>query len=447
MQCVDVCFLETDLDGPIVGQSSTNGVNGHANGHANGVDLSASTSSLESEVTGDSTAYPHRIVLLRNELVAAFRGEEFKRWLSDSVAMKRGSTRPGSPSESEAGWQDVARRAQAFKPRGDGTTKAEETSETDDEGGARPYNQLFSNGPHAIINLESFRFALNPDAFVTRKHEPGSQCADEAEREAAAVDVDQHSTLLTRAASLFLRETVIPELMTDMISSTQVPQDGRSLTKTLHARGINMRYLGRFADVLDRPPEISPPMRNSAKITIAQIKACVIREMISRGAKHVFRRLLRSLPAPEEAAPATSHFLNCFVGRRVNPSPRADTSGLTPAPLARPRTWHLFTPASLQRAITLEVERRFRYSLPESTFTTDFWPVQTLREFCLRVGLQLRLREYPFTAADARGDTTTFAPEDVVNFMPVVKDTPHKVRLAACPSGLIATGRLARGVL
>ena len=342
--------------------------------------------------------------------------------------MKRGSTRPGSPSsssDSEAGWHDVARRAQAFKPRGDGTAKSDEANggEGDGEGGSRPYNQLFANGPHAIINLEAFRFALNPDAFVTRKHDPAgpTELGD---------DVDQHSTLLTRAASLFLRESVIPDLMTDMISSTQVPQDGRALTKTMHARGINMRYLGRFADVLDRPPEISPPMRNSAKITIAQIKACVIREMISRGAKHVFRRLLRALPAPEEAAPATAHFLNCLVGRAVNASPQPDLAGLSTPPLARPRSWHETTPVSVQRAVALEVERRFRYALPESAFTTDLWPVQTLREFCLRTGIQLRLRDYQFraTGGDAAA-ATTFVTEDVINFMPVVKDTPHKVRL------------------
>ncbi len=52
---------------------------------------------------------------------------------------------------------------------------------------------------------------------------------------------------LVKDAGTFLVESVIPRFIRDCIQLTLTPTDGETLTMALHARGINMRYLGRVA--------------------------------------------------------------------------------------------------------------------------------------------------------------------------------------------------------
>ena len=52
---------------------------------------------------------------------------------------------------------------------------------------------------------------------------------------------------LVREASQFLVESVVPRFVRDCIQLTVTPIDGDALTVSMHARGINMRYLGEVA--------------------------------------------------------------------------------------------------------------------------------------------------------------------------------------------------------
>ena len=52
---------------------------------------------------------------------------------------------------------------------------------------------------------------------------------------------------LVHDASTFLVESIVPRFVRDCIQLTVTPTEGESLTMAMHARGINMRYLGRIA--------------------------------------------------------------------------------------------------------------------------------------------------------------------------------------------------------
>jgi protein TIF31 len=193
-------------------------------------------------------------------------------------------------------------------------------------------------------------------------------------------------------------------------------------------------------------------------------KIALVREMVARATKHVLRRTVRGLPQAELAY-AVSHFLNCLLGASLEPHPTPETGDL---PSDQKRDWVDLTPDSLRQTIVDEVAQRYRYGLSKSYFDQGVGKVQLLRELCLRFGLQLELRSYQFEPAstqtngnahhssdddqktDSAGQesvsggskkkankkakkaerherTTTFEPEDILNIVPIVKGTPHRV--------------------
>lgn len=52
---------------------------------------------------------------------------------------------------------------------------------------------------------------------------------------------------LVKDASNFLVESVVPRFVHDCIQLMVTPMDGDALCAAMHARGINMRYLGQVA--------------------------------------------------------------------------------------------------------------------------------------------------------------------------------------------------------
>ena len=52
---------------------------------------------------------------------------------------------------------------------------------------------------------------------------------------------------LVEDAGVFLVGSVVPRFVHDCIQLVVTPMDGEGLTSAMHARGINMRYLGQVA--------------------------------------------------------------------------------------------------------------------------------------------------------------------------------------------------------
>lgn len=230
--------------------------------------------------------------------------------------------------------------------------------------------------------------------------------------------------------------------------------DGHSLTRLMHKRGINVRYLGTVATLATE---------QGSKLVSIQIIA--IQEMIARACKYIFNALVRGVPA--SLAPfCISHFLNCLLGAEHNPNPKVvPDEGLWKLYHDADFSFEKLTVESLRASIEKEVSKRYRFEL-EKGWEATVKPLQMLRELALKLGLQLKIKNYEFTAksqeatkvngdaaatnsgsekkkgkkkspaasvadfSDSKGSSTTFEPDDLLNVIPIVKDSASKSQLA-----------------
>ncbi|KAJ1921447.1 Intracellular distribution of mitochondria [Tieghemiomyces parasiticus] len=341
--------------------------------------------------------YPHRLVLLRPELIDAYwehKAREHAREQAKAKAAKAESDK--KEGETEAG------------PKEDGEKKEGEVKEQD--------------GKAEEDVVAAFKLTFNPDVFCMVKG---------PEDEAGAAKVREQEAAV-RAVSQFLRDTVIPKLVSELASYEVSVLDTSALTKLLHRRGINQRYLGAIATALDRS-------ENPA--AVVHVQRVVRQAMVTRAIKHVLRRYLPGLTL-QEAPVAVAHVLNCLLGTGFNAEPTVPGSKAAYAAL---------TPDTLRAEIRDQVAQRYRYCLPTEALTFDSnAALAQLRDLCLAVGIQLVIRSYNFTAQPSEVDTaettgadarpagnrsskhsrqfvktprvTTFLPEDILALVPQVKD-------------------------
>jgi protein TIF31 len=238
--------------------------------------------------------------------------------------------------------------------------------------------------------------------------------------------------------------------------------DGQSLSRLLHKRGINIRYLGKIAVLAEGK-------------RLESLRILSVQEMVSRAFKHVASKYLRYLPIPLTAA-CISHLLNCLLGADLNPKPNAeiDDAMISLYPEAD-LAFQKVSPESLREEIDNQILRRFQYSI-DKAWPSAIKPLQLLREVSLKLGLQLEMKEYRFatqptqspvepiapsngTAAKengANGQSTssskkkkkardgspasvassnvcspqTFSPDDILNIVPVIKEASPRSSLA-----------------
>ena len=107
---------------------------------------------------------------------------------------------------------------------------------------------------------------------------------------------------LVAEAGEFLLATVIPAFAGDLAAMYQTAMDGTALTASMHARGINMRYLGCIASGL---------AALGTQQTRPILKICCI-EMLARAVKHQLRALMKATDIAQMAE-TISQFLNCLV--------------------------------------------------------------------------------------------------------------------------------------
>ncbi len=68
-----------------------------------------------------------------------------------------------------------------------------------------------------------------------------------------------------------------------MRTLSSLPMDSPGLTSLLHARGINMRYLGRIATLLEAPIEAAADDRGSAEAAQSAQRLAHVRRRARRG--------------------------------------------------------------------------------------------------------------------------------------------------------------------
>lgn len=162
------------------------------------------------------------------------------------------------------------------------------------------------------------------------------------------------------------------------------PMDGQSLSKLMHKRGINIRYLGKLAFLADEQGS-----------RLRALKALATQEMIARAFKHLANRYMKNLPIC--FAPAClAHLLNCLLGSGLNPTPTPQLDeDLQYLYQAADYSFVQASVASLKVDIEHQVQLRYRFVLEEA-WMSGIKHVQLLREISLKLGLQLTAKDYLF---------------------------------------------------
>ncbi|RDL40518.1 Clustered mitochondria protein-like protein [Venustampulla echinocandica] len=376
------------------------------------------------------SAYPHRMTVLRPELVEAYWKVKMRDWVNAELASRRQAQK------------DTPEAAQLEdKPEGDD----EKEKSADDESSTEVSKA--TDGDKERIDISNFNFSLNPDAFS------GQVPVTDAEKEELAKDEQD-----VRQACQFLRETVIPELINDLKEGdVGHPMDGQSFSRLLHKRGINIRYLGKIAQLAEGKQ-------------LESLHNLALQEMASRAFKHIAGKYLRYLPIPLTSS-CIAHLLNCLLGTDLNAKPKAVVDPALAA--LYPKTDLAFekvTPESLREEIENQILRRYQYKV-EPTWASAIKHTQMLREISLKLGLQLEMKEFCYTSESAAaqappavngsapkengvsGQSTsskkkkksrdgspaaaasaaqrlTFVPDDILNVVPVVKEASPRSSLA-----------------
>lgn len=110
--------------------------------------------------------------------------------------------------------------------------------------------------------------------------------------------------LIIQDMAMFLSDSVIAKFVYELKTMSQRPLDGMHLTDLMHARGINMRYLGNITLALEE---------SSAKNHNYHI---CLSEIITRSVKTVFKSYIIDAPG-QQLAPSIAHFMNCYLSNVV----------------------------------------------------------------------------------------------------------------------------------
>ncbi|KPV77917.1 uncharacterized protein RHOBADRAFT_50445 [Rhodotorula graminis WP1] len=404
----------------------------------------------EQNAKGDASVdYPHRLVLLRPELLEAYREVKLHKWLEGKVTEARAKV------EKEQKDKEQSVEAELKEAATDGAADADKSALVPSEPPTK-----------SVINADDFVLNFNPDAFVERK-------PTESGDELVIYDPDAESTNNVRLASQYLREVVLGEFISEAVASTFLVTDGPQVSTVLHRKGINMRYLGLLVRKIEADGDKNVDYakakvsKDEAAHTLALFKSTLQHEMVVRAAKHLVNDLLRA-NAEYDHASIVAHFYNCLLGASLNSSPVADVSSLP----GGERSWATATPASVRADLVKQVAARFRYELPASWFDESMLKSKVARELSVRIGAQLVARRYDFGSGAAdlssaaaavetssseatttastsakkskkskkakaaveeqpkvQGPPTTFRPDDVLNLGPIVKSTAHRSAL------------------
>ncbi|XP_067651170.1 clustered mitochondria protein homolog [Haliotis asinina] len=258
-----------------------------------------------------------------------------------------------------------------------------------------------------------FNVTFNPDVF-----QPHVKHADPES------EMLKREKQLVKDAAEFLVLHQIPTLINDCLDHTSSPIDGLTLTEAMHNRGINMRYLGKVAEMFSKYPCVS------------YVHSIAIGELINRAIKHLFKTYMQGVDMMSLSA-AISHFLNCFLGSYASPHAQVTPEELQSKTAKRKSKkknkqstvfsidnteWLSETPKTLWKKIVDEVDEYYGYTLEcdsvdAATEKYNLHRAALLRMFCRTCGVQILLREYHLDSRNKQ----IFYEDDIINAFPIVK--------------------------
>ncbi|KAK3701498.1 Intracellular distribution of mitochondria [Vermiconidia calcicola] len=344
----------------------------------------------------EAKRYPHRMTVLRSELVDSYRIVKLREYISKEMEKKRASKSQDQATDAKKltngtteGDEEVEKTNGTAEGKGEvrktnGTTEGEvdikqpngelTNGETKDETAEKEPKE---RQEQETIDVSGFSFSLNPDVFS------GQQ--PQTDEEKAEWDVDDANV---RAVCKYLTSEVIPRLVREMQEGdVGFPMDGQSLIRDMHKRGINVRYLGEIARLCGDGDKDK---------RIHALGLLCRQEMVSRAFKHFANAQLKRLP-PCFAQSCISHLLNCLLGAELNSKPHADVDEELKA--MYPDVDFAFekvTPKCLVDELRKQIDLRYRIQL-DGDLVQPGKQLQLLREVCLKLGFQLEATEYRFT--------------------------------------------------
>ena len=230
----------------------------------------------------------------------------------------------------------------------------------------------------------------------------------------------QRDRKLCEELSEFIIHYTLPRFFIDCLHLQAMPVDSTSLTRMLHSRGINMRYLGRITELVSKREDLS------------HIRTICISDMIIRVVKRLMRREMGEAALSEMPAVITNA-LNSLFGCVDTPAAEETTGSRRKKSKKKSQRAKqengTFTSQSLWTLVRSEIETYFGYKLESASFhlaseEVPFTRVSILRSICIKLGIQLLAREYQL---EGRG--LPFAESDVINLHPVVKHFPPTLHL------------------
>ena len=402
----------------------------------------------------DKLDYPHRMTVLRLELIESYWRLKMGQYVKDEVEKRQKPANAEKTPKLTNGASEVVTNGIKGEDADDVTEGKTSLKESVPE----------ETGDQERVDISAFSLALNPDVYC------GQAPQTEEEKEEWAADEQE-----VRAVCHHLHLKVLPEMISDLKEGEEgFPMDGQSLTRLMHKRGINLRYLGELALLAEEQDA-----------RLRALKALIVQEMIVRAFKHLVNRYLNNLPMAF-AAECLAHLLNCLLGTQLNKAPQANIDeDLQDFYKDADYSFTKVTPESLKSDIEHQVRLRYRHVLVDD-WTETVTNIQTLRSIALKLGLQLVAKDYQFSPDNKIGngvpsptgdevaskqstnghvnghpagkkkrkhggrnsptpssDSTspspklTFSPSDIANLVPVIKD--------ACPKSVLAEEALEAG--
>merc|ERR1712079_523055 len=273
--------------------------------------------------------------------------------------------------------------------------------------------QIVKKAALAVGSLKETEFDIrfNPDVFSPGVVHPKDN-----------VNFKKECQLVQDAAD-FLITVQIPAFIRDCLDHSTAPMDGQTLADAVHNRGINMRYLGKIADMLVKVPQLE------------YVHTIAVSELVMRSAKHLFTLFLQGMDMLSLSC-SISHFLNCLLSSCPTPActvpdqihkkrswnKSKKTSKVSPLAPTDSVEWANLTPKTLWQQIKNEAKSYFDWNLPVDNIDgfvemIKLTKLNLLRSFCQKTGVQVMLREYQFDNKTVQ----TFSEDDIVNMYPIVK--------------------------
>lgn len=401
--------------------------------------------SKEVQALGFPIQHKHKLCCLRQELIDAFVEARYVAFIKYAAAqlqqigtkkiskettverIENDDSNQGGKIESSSEVEDqIGKLKETAKLVNESSIEAEEAkkvvesiTESITSGGKQELEEstreIVKRAAEAVGSLRETEFDIrfNPDVFSPgiRHVNPDSEQFRKEKQ-------------LVKDAAEFLVLNQIPSYIHECLEHSILPMDGVTLVESLHARGINVRYLGKIAKMLSSIKQLE------------YLYCITVSELITRAAKHIFMSYLQNTEMMSLAS-AVSHFLNCFLSSGPVPHPQTSMDDLHSKNAKRRNKrkgrinrliavdnneWANLTPKSCWNQIKAEIKAYYDWDLTSTTVEStcahySLHRICLLRSFCMKTGIQILLREYNFDPKNR----LTFFEEDIINIFPIVK--------------------------